>query len=110
MTLHIIQQTYSTKQVHIILNQVLSSIWIRIRKGQLKGRKIKARDVKSNPNLDHILKSDIGYMDLKTIRMSPDYQRHTCKKIYAMIRQLGPPTFLFLSVVQKIVGNHWLMD
>ena len=55
------------KEVRIILRQVLNCIWIRIRKGQLKGRKLVAKDVKSKPNLDRILKSSIGYMDLRSI-------------------------------------------
>ena len=81
------------KATRIIINQVLNTMWIRIRKGQLKGRKLVARDVKSKPNLDRILNSDIGYMDLKTIRTSPDYHQQIRNKLYAMIRQLGPPTF-----------------
>jgi len=32
-------------------------------------------------------------MDLKTIRTSPDYHQQMRKKLYAMIRQLDPPTF-----------------
>jgi hypothetical protein len=75
------------------LNQVFISIWVRIRKWQLKGQKLIAKDVKTKPNLDHILKSNIGYIDLKTIRTSPDYLQHRHKKLYAMICQLGPPTF-----------------
>ena len=73
------------KAVRIILNQVFNSNFARIRKAQLKGRKLKAKEVKTKPNLDRILKSDIGYMDLKTIRTSPDYHQQTRKKIYAMI-------------------------
>jgi hypothetical protein len=92
------------KAVHSIINQVLNNIWIIIRKGQLKGKNIKERDVNSNPNLDRILKLDIGYMNLKAIRTSPHYQRHTCKKIYAMIRQLGPPTFFIYFNSAK---NRW---
>jgi len=37
------------KAVHIIINQVLNTMCIRIRKGQLKGRKLVAEDVKSKP-------------------------------------------------------------
>ena len=90
------------KAVHIILNQVLNCVWIRIRKGQLKGRKLLAKD-KSKPNLDRILKSDIGYMDLKSIRTSPYYHLGVCRNLYAMIRQLGPPTFFlpFSSAEQR---------
>ena len=48
------------KAVRIILKQVFNSICVRIRKGQLKGRKLMAKDVRKKPNLDRILKSDIG--------------------------------------------------
>ena len=92
------------KAIRVILNQVFNSVSIRIRKAQLKGRKLKAKDVKTKPNLDRILRSDIGYMDLKTIRTSPDYHQETRKKIYAMIRQLEPSTF-FISF--SSMENRW---
>ena len=47
------------KAVRIIVKQVFNSICVRIRKGQLKGRKLMAKDVKKKPNLENILKSDI---------------------------------------------------
>jgi hypothetical protein len=81
------------KTVRIIIDKVLSRIWIRIRKGQLKGRKLLAKYVKYKPNLGKILKSDIGYIDFKNIRISPDFLQHMKKNIFAMIRQLGPPNF-----------------
>jgi hypothetical protein len=92
------------KEVRIILRQVLNCIWIRIRKGQLKGRKLVAKDVKSKPNLDRILKSEISYMDLRSIRTSPDYLLGLCRNLYAMIRQLGPPTFFVLF---SSAENRW---
>ena len=55
------------KAVKILIHQVLSTMWIRIRKGQLKGRKLIARDVKNKPNLEEVLTSDIGYVDFKRI-------------------------------------------
>jgi exonuclease III len=81
------------KTMRILIEKVLSCIWIRIRKGQLRGRTLLARDVKYKPNLEKILKSDIGYVDFKNIRISPDYLHQIQKNIFAMIRQLGPPTF-----------------
>jgi hypothetical protein len=79
--------------MRIIIEQVLSCMWVRIRKGQLQGRKLLAKDVKYKVNLEKILKSDIGYIDFKNIRTSPDYLQQNKKTIFAMIRQLGPPTF-----------------
>ena len=55
------------KAIKILIQQVLSTMWVRIRKGQLKGRKFLAKDVKHKPNLEKILKSEIGYIDFKRI-------------------------------------------
>ena len=86
--------------MRIIIEQVLSFISIQIRKGQLQGRKLFAKDVKYKVNLEKILRSDIGYIDFKNIRISPDYLQQNKKTIFEMIRQLGPPTFFitFTSV------------
>jgi hypothetical protein len=72
---------------------VISCMSVRIRKGQLKGTNLLARDVKYTENLEKNLKSDIGYIDFKNIRISPDYLQQNKKIIFAMIRQLRPPTF-----------------
>jgi hypothetical protein len=53
-----------------------------------------AKDVKYKVNLEKFLKYDIGYIDIKNIRISPDYLQQNKKTIFAMIRQLGLPTFL----------------
>jgi hypothetical protein len=39
------------------------------------------------------MKSDIGYIDFKNIHTSPDYLQQNKKNIFAIIRQLGLPTF-----------------
>jgi hypothetical protein len=73
------------KTMHIIIEQVLSCMWVRIRKGQLQGRNFLAKDVKYKVNLEKILKFDIGYIDFKNIRVSPDYLQQNKKTIFAMI-------------------------
>jgi hypothetical protein len=60
-------------------------VWIRIRKGQLQGRKLLEKDMKYKPNLEKILKYDIGYIDLKNICTSLDYFEHIKKNVFAMI-------------------------
>ena len=55
------------KPIKIFIQQVLSTMWVRIRKGKLKGRKFLVKDVKHKPNLEKILKSEIGYIDFKRI-------------------------------------------
>jgi hypothetical protein len=52
-----------------------------------------AKDVKHKVNLEKNLKSDIGYIEFKNIRTSPKYLQQNKKYIFAMIQQLGPPTF-----------------
>lgn len=91
------------KAIKTLIHQVLSTMWVRIRKGQLKGRKLFAKDVKTKLNLEEILKSNIDYIDFKRIRISPDYCQQLKKNVFAMIRQLGPPTFFltFTSAEQN---------
>ncbi|XP_059070801.1 uncharacterized protein LOC131860407 [Cryptomeria japonica] len=91
------------KTVKVLIQQVISTMWVRIRKGQLKGKKLIAKDVKEKPNLERMLKSNIGYIDFKRIRISPDYTHQLKKNVFAMIRQLGPPTFFltFTSAEQN---------
>ena len=63
----------------------MSCLWIRIRKGQLRGITLLAKDVKYKPNLKQLLKSDIGNIDFKNICISPDYIQQIKKNIFAMI-------------------------
>ena len=49
------------KAMRIIIQQVSSCAWICIRKGELKGKKLCAKDVKNKHNLNKLLQSPIGY-------------------------------------------------
>ena len=105
------------KAVKVLVKQVSSSAWISVRKGELKGKKITAKDVKYQKNLEKILKSPIAYRSLQCIRTSPDYFETIRKDVFAMIRQLGPPTLFvtftsaehlwspLISALQKRDGN-----
>jgi hypothetical protein len=73
------------KTICIIIEKVFSCMWVRIRKGKLQGIKLLAKDVKYKENLKKILKFDIGYIDFKNIRISPDYLQQNKKNIFAMI-------------------------
>ena len=81
------------KAVKVIINQISNTAWISIRIGELKGKKLLAEDVKTKNNLEKILRSPISYRTLKSIRTLPDYFENMKKDLFAMIRQLGPPTF-----------------
>jgi hypothetical protein len=71
--------------------------------GKLLRHQFQARDVINKPNLAVILHFDLGYMDLSRLRTSFDYLSRLRKDVFAMIRQLGPPTFFvtFTSVESK---------
>jgi hypothetical protein len=71
--------------MRIIIEQVLSCMWVRIRKVQLQGIKLFTKDVKYKENLEKILKYDIGYIDFKNICISPDYLQQNKKIVFAMI-------------------------
>lgn len=92
--------------MRIVIEKVLSSNWVRIRKGKLRGIKLLAKDVKHKTNLEKILKSDIGYIDFKHIHISPYYLDQIKKNIFAMICQLGPPTFFFTFTSANYQWNH----
>lgn len=81
------------KAIKICIQKVKNSGWIRIRKGKLCGRRLTAGQVVEEPNLDKLLQSHIGFRDLEKLRTSPDYVEGLRKNLFAMIRQLGPPTF-----------------
>ena len=81
------------KAIKICIDKVRNSSWIRIRKGKLSGRTLTVGQIVEQPNLDKILESHIGFHDLEKLRTSPDYIEGLRKNLFAMIRQLGPPTF-----------------
>ena len=72
-------------------------------KQTIERMQIARKSFKQKPNLERILKSNIGYVDFKRIRISPDYVHQLKKNFFAMICQLGPPTFFvtFTSVEQN---------
>jgi len=91
------------KATKICIEKVKNSSWIRIRKGKLNGRTLIAVDVAKEPNLDNILQSYTGFRDLKRLYTSPDYIEGLRKNLFAMIRQLCPPTFFItLTGVERL--------
>ncbi|MCO5599964.1 hypothetical protein L7F22_054071 [Adiantum nelumboides] len=90
------------KAMKFIISKVCSSIWVRSRKAQPQGKLLQAKDVVANTNIEALLSSQIGYKDFESLRTSPDYKTKLKKNIFAMIRQLGPPTFFVtLSCAEK---------
>jgi hypothetical protein len=77
------------------LEQVWSSVSIALRKGKRGGRneKLTIEAVRSKDKLNEIFGSDEGYKFLKPVHGSPAYWQAVQKDLFAMIRQLGIPTW-----------------
>ncbi|XP_070567337.1 uncharacterized protein [Ptychodera flava] len=63
---------------------------------KIRDANIKTGELQSPQNVDKIVRLDEGFRVLKTLRGSPPYWESAKKDIFAMIRQLGIPTF-FMS-------------
>jgi hypothetical protein len=66
----------------------------------MKGIRLVEKDLNSKKNLDHILRLDIGYTNLKVVHTSRYYFLGLHRNLYEMIRKLGSPMFFvsFISV------------
>ncbi|KAJ8034442.1 ATP-dependent DNA helicase PIF1 [Holothuria leucospilota] len=83
-------------QYHAELNEVTSSISIAMRKGCTKnsaGELITSSVLQNSQRLHEILNQDEGFKFLKKIRGTPPYWENTMRDVYAMVRQLGIPTW-----------------
>ncbi|XP_071122628.1 uncharacterized protein [Mytilus edulis] len=89
------QYIFFAQYVTEIMN-VTSNISIALRKGKQKsedGQKVNASMLTKPDSLKKILKSDVGFRFLQPVRGTPPYWERTMKDLYAMIRQIGIPTF-----------------
>ncbi|XP_066283397.1 uncharacterized protein [Branchiostoma lanceolatum] len=78
------------------LHFIQSNISISLRKGSpitSDGRRISAGMLSNKEDLQTILKSDQGYRFLQPVRGTPQFWDKTLNELYAMIRQLGIPTW-----------------
>lgn len=76
-------------------------VQLAVRKCKLKGKKITVQDVMAPGAVDKLVKHNEGYQILKTLRGSPAYWEAAKKDLFAMIKQLGIPTwFISLSAAE----------
>jgi hypothetical protein len=59
-------------------------------------------------NLDNIFKSYLGYHDLKILHNSHDYFERLSKNLFAIIWQLGPPTFFATFTSIQRLWDHFI--
>lgn len=89
------------------LSQIIDvrrAAWVRIRKSKLQDKNLTASQVVSAVDKEQLLASDIGYHDLIGLRTSPDYYDQLKKSVFAMLRQLGTPTWFFTFSAADL---HW---
>ncbi len=77
-------------------------------KKTLCGRTLKAFRIQIKPNLDNIFKSYLSYHNLQGLRNSHDSFEKLRKKLFVMIKQLGPPTFFVTFIFTKRLWGHFI--
>lgn len=78
------------------LSEMLSSISIAMRKGTKRtstGQTVTAFMLQNKESVRQILSTDDGYYFMKKIRGTPAYWECTMRDLFAMVRQLGIPTW-----------------
>lgn len=90
------------------IKQIQDKVSLSVRKCKFEGKKLTAGDVLKPGGVDNILKLNEGYKVLRSLRGSPPYWEKAKRDIFAMIRQLGLPTF-FCSLSAAETKWHSLL-
>ncbi|KAJ8025727.1 ATP-dependent DNA helicase PIF1 [Holothuria leucospilota] len=85
---------YKAKKLQI--NQIQQKATLSLRKKKIGDKKLTAGTFKNMERVQEILSLDEGFRVFRTVRGSPPYWEKTKKELFAMIRQLGIPTW-FMS-------------
>ena len=94
---------YSTE-----VQQIHDNISIALRRGNTKttdGREITASMLTNHEEVRNLIRRDEGYRFLAKIRGTPAYWEKSKKDVFAMIRQLGIPTFF---VTFSAADRRWI--
>ena len=90
------------------VQQIWDNISIALRRGNTKttdGREITASMLTDREEVKKLIKRDEGYKFLAKIRGTPAYWEKSKKDVFAMIRQLGIPTFF---VTFSAADRRWI--
>ena len=82
---------YKLKKLQI--RQIEGSASLSLRKCKTKGKTYTAGDLKSENSVNKLINLDEGFRVLRNLRGSPPYFERCKKDLFAMIRQLGKPTW-----------------
>ena len=97
---------YKLKKLQI--KQIQDSACISLRKCKTKGKCFTAGDLKSEDYLNKLVHLDEGFRVLKSVRGSPPYFEKCKKDLFAMIRQLGNPTWFCSFSAAETRWTHLL--
>ena len=97
---------YKLKKLQI--KRIQDSACISLRKCKTKGKKYTAGDLKSENYLNKLVHLDEGFRVLKNLRGSPPYFEKCKRDLFAMIRQLGKPTWFCSFSAAETRWTHLL--
>ena len=97
---------YKLKKLQI--KQIQDSACISLRKCKTKGKKYTAGELKSEDSLNKLVHLDEGFRVLKNLRGSPPSFEKCKKDLFAMIRQLGNPTWFCSFSAAETKWSHLL--
>lgn len=81
----------------IQIKQVSDKVNLALRRCKTEGKTITAEQVLNPATAENIVRLNEGYFIFRTLRNSPAYLASKKKDVFAMIRQLGLPTW-FISL------------
>lgn len=82
---------YKLKRIQI--KQIQDKVMLAMRKCKLQGQKYTAAQILDSQTADSIVRLNEGFHVLRNLRGSPPYWEKAKRDIFAMIRQLGLPTW-----------------
>lgn len=86
------------------IKYVTDKIQIAMKRCKTKGKKYTVADMLDENTINQVTRLDEGYKIFRSIRGSPPYFEQKKKDVFAMIRQLGLPTW-FVSL--SAADTHW---
>ena len=110
------------KMKKLQLKQINDKIGLSIRRCKTSGKKLTAKQLLEPDSLKNLVNLDEGYYIFRTIRNSPAYLEKRKKDVFAMIRQLGLPTWFasfsaadtqwndLLKMIGILLDNHVYND
>ncbi|XP_060561861.1 uncharacterized protein LOC132721554 [Ruditapes philippinarum] len=93
------------KMKKIQMKQLNDKVNLAVRRCQFEGGKLTAGQAKDSDYMEQMVKKNEGYYLFKQLRNSPAYLETRKKDVFAMIRQLGLPTW-FMSL--SSADTRWI--